>query len=213
MNLRERARQIRRSERVLKIKEASQPAKWTALASQLLPLHSYAKHGCRRGVERFMTRWTVFDTNTASVVASQLVAGGSMQLASGDPLAAALAAEDQVSYALLPSEHGGQVILARIERKRQAFAKPEAIPSSPVAEVPTTVLTDVATAFPESPQVTYGVTEENRHTEDSNVDSTLPPAENSPIRYEAGGFLGLTDEPVFPTDYRSPKKWWQRLLK
>jgi hypothetical protein len=37
----------------------------------------------------------------------------------------------------------------------------------------------------------------------------LPP---ETVNFQAGGFLGLSDEPVFETEAKTPKKWWQRIL-
>lgn len=34
----------------------------------------------------------------------------------------------------------------------------------------------------------------------------------APIAYEASGFLGLHDEPVFAEEPGPKKKWWQRIL-
>lgn len=33
----------------------------------------------------------------------------------------------------------------------------------------------------------------------------------SPIRYQAGGFLGLSDEPVYESEKLRPKRWWRML--
>lgn len=33
-----------------------------------------------------------------------------------------------------------------------------------------------------------------------------------PVAFEATGFLGLTDEPVFSEEPQPRKKWWQRIL-
>ncbi len=33
-----------------------------------------------------------------------------------------------------------------------------------------------------------------------------------PVAYEATGFLGLIDEPIFEDQPQSKKKWWRRLL-
>ena len=58
----------------------------------------------------------------------------------------------------------------------------------------------------------------------SNVNERKPPASvqlDTPVEkraagedvsYEAIGFLGLSDSPVFEEEPRRPKKWWQRLL-
>jgi hypothetical protein len=34
----------------------------------------------------------------------------------------------------------------------------------------------------------------------------------APVSFAAGGFLGLSDEPVFDPQPTTPKKWWQKLL-
>ncbi len=36
--------------------------------------------------------------------------------------------------------------------------------------------------------------------------------ERTPV-YEAGGFLGLRDEPVYDSEPAPPKKWWQKILE
>jgi hypothetical protein len=33
-----------------------------------------------------------------------------------------------------------------------------------------------------------------------------------PVSYEAGGFLGLVDSPVYEDEAPRPKKWWQKFL-
>ncbi len=40
----------------------------------------------------------------------------------------------------------------------------------------------------------------------------VKPAERTPV-YEAGGFLGLRDEPVYDSEPAPPKKWWQKILE
>lgn len=58
----------------------------------------------------------------------------------------------------------------------------------------------------------------------ANVNERKPPASvhldapaqkkavGEDVSYEAVGFLGLSDSPVFEEEPRRPKKWWQRLL-
>lgn len=36
--------------------------------------------------------------------------------------------------------------------------------------------------------------------------------EAEPVAYEAGGFLGLVDSPVYDDEAPSPKKWWRKFL-
>jgi hypothetical protein len=38
------------------------------------------------------------------------------------------------------------------------------------------------------------------------------PERLAPVTFEATGFLGLIDEPVFDEEPKPRKKWWQRLL-
>lgn len=33
-----------------------------------------------------------------------------------------------------------------------------------------------------------------------------------PVAYEAAGFLGLIDEPVYDEEPAKPKKWWRKIL-
>lgn len=33
------------------------------------------------------------------------------------------------------------------------------------------------------------------------------------LNFQAGGFLGLSDEPVFDTQPQAPRKWWQKILE
>lgn len=42
------------------------------------------------------------------------------------------------------------------------------------------------------------------------VPSTTPSP--APVSFAAGGFLGLSDEPIFDPQPPTPKKWWQKLL-
>lgn len=43
-----------------------------------------------------------------------------------------------------------------------------------------------------------------------NSPSVLP--NSDPVGYEATGFLGLIDEPVFEDELKPKKKWWQRFF-
>lgn len=38
------------------------------------------------------------------------------------------------------------------------------------------------------------------------------PLSDGPVTFEAGGFLGLSDEPVFDAEPPASRKWWQKLL-
>ncbi len=38
------------------------------------------------------------------------------------------------------------------------------------------------------------------------------PGRVEPVAFEATGFLGLIDEPVFSEEPQPKKKWWQRIL-
>jgi hypothetical protein len=38
------------------------------------------------------------------------------------------------------------------------------------------------------------------------------PGAEAAATFEAGGFLGLSDQPVFDPEPQPPKKWWQKLL-
>ena len=40
----------------------------------------------------------------------------------------------------------------------------------------------------------------------------LAPANNDPVGFEASGFLGLSDEPVYVPEAPA-KRWWQKLLE
>jgi hypothetical protein len=40
----------------------------------------------------------------------------------------------------------------------------------------------------------------------------LAPVNNDPVGFEASGFLGLSDEPVYVPE-RPARKWWQKLLE
>ena len=39
------------------------------------------------------------------------------------------------------------------------------------------------------------------------------PLSQQPLNFQAGGFLGLSDEPVFQAEPQAPRKWWQRVLE
>ncbi|HLX76010.1 MAG TPA: hypothetical protein VKR26_14790 [Terriglobales bacterium] len=44
--------------------------------------------------------------------------------------------------------------------------------------------------------------------------SLLPhAASNDPVAFEASGFLGLGDQPVYIPEAQAAKKWWQRILE
>lgn len=42
--------------------------------------------------------------------------------------------------------------------------------------------------------------------------TSVLPERTEPVAFEATGFLGLTDEPIFDEEPQPKKKWWQRLL-
>jgi hypothetical protein len=44
------------------------------------------------------------------------------------------------------------------------------------------------------------------------VEAVETKAVGGDVSYEAIGFLGLSDSPVFEDEPQRPKKWWQRLL-
>ena len=44
------------------------------------------------------------------------------------------------------------------------------------------------------------------------LDTPVEKAVGEDVSFEAVGFLGLSDSPVFEDEPHRPKKWWQRLL-
>lgn len=43
---------------------------------------------------------------------------------------------------------------------------------------------------------------------------TAAPADSpDPIAFEAGGFLGLSDEPVYQDEPQAGRKWWRKILE
>lgn len=43
--------------------------------------------------------------------------------------------------------------------------------------------------------------------------AVVPASNPDPIGFEAGGFLGLSDEPVYEAGTRVGRKWWQKILE
>lgn len=43
--------------------------------------------------------------------------------------------------------------------------------------------------------------------------AATPPSSPDPIAFEATGFLGLSDEPVYEAGPQAAKKWWKKILE
>ncbi len=100
-----------------------------------------------------MTRWIVFDPQSAEAVAGAQL---SPELHAGDALGAALSSLKE-SVVVMPASDAERALVVRIRRVPAAPAEPEA-------------------------------------------------------KYEATGFLGLMDAPVYEDDEPlKPKKWWQKI--
>ena len=187
-----------------------------------------------------MIQWTVFDAGTAARIAGHLSPGATLRVESGDAMEHALQAEGAVSLVLLPSGNDGQVLLARLERKSPAIPKlfevtaenlPHFVPvfmPEPAQQAPSVTWTDCnrapslenaqaqelsTTRLPEKDQV---VDDQSAALVDSQEAGSSPklniPKNEEPVTFQAGGFLGLSDEPVYRTDYEpKPRKGWQRL--
>ncbi|HEU5335850.1 MAG TPA: hypothetical protein VFU27_07800 [Terriglobales bacterium] len=41
----------------------------------------------------------------------------------------------------------------------------------------------------------------------------VPPSSPDPVGFEASGFLGLSDEPVYENEPPAARKWWQKILE
>jgi hypothetical protein len=138
-----------------------------------------------------MARLIAFDQQTASNLVARTRTAA--QLGHGSPLKAAIATEDEATL-LMPGAQRDQVLVVSVKRPAQPMHRfvaeaPQKQAERPVAPTP---------APPEKKPV--------RAVQD-----------DEPVAYEATGFLGLEDSPLYAEDLQeqakeAKKKWWQKLL-
>ncbi len=106
---------------------------------------------------------------------------------------------DEESTAIAAAESGVAVSFQRGD----AFDTALASAKPAIVILPGTTLEDVLVV-----DLIPGQRLPSLHQDDGRVSS-----DEAPVSYEATGFLGLTDEPVFEEEPAAPvKKWWKRLL-
>jgi len=153
-----------------------------------------------------MGRLVAFDQQTASAISAR--ARRAPHRGHGDALKAALSSEDQ-SLLLLPSSSPDQVLLAEMRRTPTHIAQPTSVElrdslvhgnARPEAQglsassAPTSA-TDAITAAPNL----------------SPMGQHIAPSTAEEPAYEATGFLGLHDSPVYEEEaLPKPKRWWHR---
>jgi hypothetical protein len=120
------------------------------------------------------------------------------QLGHGSALKAALATESDATL-LMPATSENELLVVSVRRP----AARAVAPAAPVRE-------RVAVNAPEPPRV---VSEPPKRPQQHTVAN---PAANDmePVAYEATGFLGLEDSPLYASDLepKPKKKWWKKLL-
>jgi hypothetical protein len=143
-----------------------------------------------------MGRLIAFDQQTASALVANTRTAA--QLGHGSALKAALATESDATL-LMPATSENELLVVSVRRP----AARAVAPAAPVRE-------RVAVNAPEPPRV---VSEPAKRPQQHTVAN---PAANDmePVAYEATGFLGLEDSPLYASDLepKPKKKWWKKLL-
>ena len=165
-----------------------------------------------------MTRWIAFDPETTSLLRSNLAQGARIETLRRGPVDYALARAGAVITVLPAPEDGGTGIAVFRPARHLATPAPGALPSAisarPAAappRAPVTPSVPVPLTAPATPPA--GVTQP-RVSQPASVTpptATVQPKVSS-TGMRAGGFLGLSDEPVFEEEVVEEKKgWWRRL--
>ena len=159
-----------------------------------------------------MTRWIAFDPETTSLLRSNLAQGARIETLRRGPVDYALARAGAVITVLPAPEDGGTGIAVFRPARHLATPVPGALPSA--------ISTRPAAAPPRAPVTPPVPVPRTAPTTPSDVTqpaSVTPPTATvqpkvSRTGTRAGGFLGLSDEPVFEEEVVEEKKgWWRRL--
>jgi hypothetical protein len=184
-----------------------------------------------------MGRLVAFDQQTASSLVARTRTAA--QLGHGSPLRAALATEDEATL-LMPGSQRDQLLVVSVRRQpaRATLAsKPPAVVTPP-AVAPSVVSTprprveekreevkrdEAKAAMPAPPKQATPAPPPANNPPPTTLPSVEKPASSTtvddmePVGYEATGFLGLENSPVYAHDLeaqarQAKKKWWQKLL-
>lgn len=162
-----------------------------------------------------MGRLIAFDQQTASTLVARTRTAA--QLGHGSPLRAAISNEGEATL-LMPAVKQDEVLVVTVRRPVKKVQ-----PSPVFAPHEARVAPDpqARAAKPAPPEIPTPP----RVAQTQPLAKTPPPApsqpaakhDDEPVAYEATGFLGLGDSPVYAEDIaeqekQAKKKWWQKLL-
>jgi hypothetical protein len=146
-----------------------------------------------------MGRLIAFDQQTASTLVARTRT--TAQLGHGSPLKAALANENGATL-LMPGRQSDEVLVVSVRRpaRERAIAQAQAFTATSKPEQ--------RSAQQPSPQTEAPVEKQKKAKKQGD---------DEPVGYEATGFLGLYDSPLYEEDIveeakQAKKKWWQKLL-
>lgn len=160
-----------------------------------------------------MGRWITFDPESLTAIAAVTTVAPELHDAkpgaNQDALGVALASNHD-AVLLMPTADSEHVIVAHIRHIPAAVILSERRPNSAPPERADFARDGVEPEAarveePPSPAIASPAPiPEPQH-------ERTPEGERTPV-YEAGGFLGLRDVPVYDDEPARPKKWWQKLL-
>ncbi|HWR36779.1 MAG TPA: hypothetical protein VN622_12995 [Clostridia bacterium] len=176
-----------------------------------------------------MTRWIAFDRQTAEKLRDGLGREVPLTLEIGTPVQRALAAK-MPCVLVLPGRGLENTLLVTLQPVSQvsvqlAHTQADTTTNPKPLEQQQRFVEPAQPAAEPIPEAEYA--EPSAAPVQSAVDEVPPAAETAlrdaarsfaaePIRYEAGGFLGLSDEPVFEDEPRpasAKPSWWHKLTK
>jgi len=144
-----------------------------------------------------MARWIAFDQKTTNILRSTLAQGTRIDTLLRGPVDYALAKPSTV-IAVLPATGGNDLGVAIFRRRARAAAKQKTAAEQP-RRIPPVEPANLRTAHR---------SEEHRYEEHRSEE----PRSEYRSTTRAGGFLGLSDEPVFEDETPQEKKgWWRKL--
>ena len=149
-----------------------------------------------------MGRLIAFDQQTASTLVARTRTAA--QLGHGSPLKAAIANESE-STLLMPAVRNDEVLVVTV---RRPVKKVQAPPIFAPHEARVAPAPQVQPAKPAA---------QSKPTSQPVAKAQPVKNDDEPVAYEATGFLGLDDSPVYAEDIaeqekQAKKKWWQKLL-
>jgi hypothetical protein len=175
-----------------------------------------------------MGRLIAFDQPTASALVANTKTAA--QLGHGSPLKAALSNEGDATL-LMRASDAEQLLVVNVRRLssrpvavRPATAIPEKPPQMPAPRTRVEAAKQqVRNVAPPRPQVASPAPPPRPTAPAAEAKPTSPPAQAKPapaiddmepVGYEATGFLGLKNSPLYTEDLapKPKKKWWQKLL-